>query len=626
MSSSQQNDGKLVIGRTITHYRIVGQLGAGGMGIVYRAEDDRLGRAVALKLLPEELAHDPQAIDRLRAEARAASSLNHANICAIYDIGEDQGRPFIVMELLKGQSLRERLSAAPLRMHQLVELGIQIADALDAAHGEGIIHRDIKPANIFITDRQQVKLLDFGVAKLAEGHASSGTTGTPDLTAPGATIGTIAYMSPEQAAGETLDGRSDLFSLGVVLYEAATGHAPFTGKTSAVILSAILNRAPASPMTLNPEVPQHLQEIINNCLEKDREMRYQSAADLRADLKRLRREIESGQTHAVDSGSRSGVEASRRPRSEGSSMHAAASAPVAAAQRSRSLIVTLTAIAATMALGGFAIWQQGQRAPSDTGAPSAISDADLQSRIDQAAADLASRLAEQAKQKEAEARAAEPPRPEPSRPAVPAPAPRSSPARVVPAPPGANANQLTPPRTEPPAAAAAPPPQPAPPEQTPPVAAPPPATSTVPAAAAPAPAAAPPVSPPVTTAPSPPASAPAQPAPDARREAAVADEAIRNVIASYARAIEDKDIRLFRSLKPNLSREEQRRLEDGFRAVQKQSVNVTILSIDRRGDDAVVMLRRRDTVQAGGRQQQTESQQTIALRRGGGAWTIVEIK
>ena len=224
------------VGETISHYRIVGQLGAGGMGVVYSAEDIRLGRPVALKFLAEDLAHSQAAIDRLRSEARAASALNHANICTIYDIDEHNAHPFIAMELMKGQSLRERLAGKPLKVHQLVDIGIQIADALDAAHSAGIIHRDIKPGNIFLTERGQVKILDFGLAKLTPNFMNAGsTTRTPDPTVAGITLGTIAYMSPEQATGEELDGRTDLFSLGVVLYECATGRQPFTGKTTAVV-------------------------------------------------------------------------------------------------------------------------------------------------------------------------------------------------------------------------------------------------------------------------------------------------------------------------------------------------------------------------------------------------------
>ena len=285
-----------MIGRAISHYRLVSHLGSGGMGVVYAAEDLRLGRTVALKFVPDDLAEDPQAVHRLRAEARAASALNHPNICTIHDIGEDEGRPFIVMELMKGQTLRDKLASGPLRIPEIVDIGIQIADALDAAHGCGIIHRDIKPANLFLTERKQVKILDFGLAKLLPAQASGETTAqtSPDhLTVDGATIGTVAYMSPEQVSGEQLDGRTDLFSLGIVLYECVTGHRPFAGKTAAVIFSAILNRSPVAPILYKPDVPLRFQDVITNCLEKDRELRYQDAAGLRADLKRVRRDLES---------------------------------------------------------------------------------------------------------------------------------------------------------------------------------------------------------------------------------------------------------------------------------------------------------------------------------------------
>src|SRR6266853_783265 len=292
----QNTTGADVIGRTVSHYQIVGQLGAGGMGVVYAAEDRRLGRPVALKFVPEDLAKDRYAIERLRSEARTASGLNHANICTIYDIDEHEGRPFIAMELLKGQTLRDRLNTGPLKIHDAVELGIQVADALDSAHHRDIIHRDLKPANLFLVDRGHVKILDFGLAKLVSPQPAVMTTGGPtrDQTAEGITLGTVAYMSPEQVTGEQLDGRTDLFSLGVVLYECLTGRQPFTGKTSAVIFSAILTRAPVAPVVFNPEMPLRLQEVVNNCLEKDRELRYQDAAGLRADLKRIKRDLESG--------------------------------------------------------------------------------------------------------------------------------------------------------------------------------------------------------------------------------------------------------------------------------------------------------------------------------------------
>jgi hypothetical protein len=571
-----------MIGRTISHYRIVSQLGVGGMGVVYEAEDDRLGRAVALKFVPEELANDASAVERLRGEARTASSLNHPNICTIHDIGEHDGRPFIVMELLHGQSLRDRLAQRPLTVHEAVDAGIQVADALERAHARGIIHRDIKPANLFIVERGPVKVLDFGLAKLlpAETTTDGSSATTMNQTTAGMTAGTVAYMSPEQVRGDTLDPRTDLFSLGAVLYECVTGRQAFTGKTSAVVFASILTQAPVAPLALTPGIPARLQDVINNCLEKDRELRYQNAAGLRADLKRVRRDLESGAMSVALTGSMAVPQpgasaeitrplnvpdATRAPQDErvtgevrsevsesrqrGSAQRMSGkSAADAARDKSAFAVIaaSLTLAAGASALGFMFLFKAPammppmQTAPLGAAAPSTVQDV--------------------------------------------APA-ASSGAAIPPSAEDARQSAATPPVASPPADSVSPPPPPSP------------------------------------SAPSPPASSTASPAAAASDD----DGAIRRLIATYARAIETKDLSLFRTVKPNLSAEEQRRLADGFRAVTSQQVAITIAGIERRGSDAIVRVRRRDTILASGRQQTSNAQQTITVTQANGGWVIRDI-
>jgi serine/threonine protein kinase len=642
-----------MIGRSVSHYRILGELGSGGMGVVYLAEDERLGRQVAIKFLPADAIGDARALERFRVEARAASQLSHPGICAIHDIGDDQGKPFIVMELLKGETLRDRIDRGPLKVGEMLDIGIQLADALEAAHSQGIIHRDIKPANIFVTEKNRTKILDFGLAKLAPAARAAGnnTTRSPEragrapenqITIPGTALGTVCYMSPEQARGEEIDSRSDIFSLGVVLYEMATGRQAFGGSTTAVAFDAILNRSPTPVAHLNPLMPDRLESVIQTAIEKDPSLRYQHASELQAELRRVKRDIDSATLHAS------------RPAMSAAQMSAARSAAgtTAPSRRPAWFWPAAAAVFGVLAIVAVAIpWMRSRAtvsesastappaqsaAPSTAVSPAPAAPAPTPATPPAATSEPAATPSTPAANPPAAAEASVPPAKSPATETKAREA--ASPSRPRPAalPPPALTTSTTP---APPTRQAVPEPTPQPPAATPPVVTTTP-TTPIPSPAIPAPAPSPP--PPVETPPAaaapPPAAAtpPPAPAPAAKPStpaetvkvpsaSEVEGAAIRAVIATYERAIETKNIDLFRSVRPGLSAAEEGRLRDSFRQVDSQDVTIRITELKISGGTATARLARTDTIVSAGRRQTQSSQQTLQLTKGASGWVIAEI-
>jgi serine/threonine protein kinase len=620
-----------MIGRSISHYSVVSALGSGGMGVVYLAEDQRLGRQVALKFLPADAVTSHQALERFRIEARAASSLSHPGICAIFDIGDDEGTPYIVMEALKGESLRDRIDRGPMKVADLLEIAIQLADALDAAHSQGIIHRDIKPSNIFVGDKNRTKILDFGLAKLAQ-SAASVSSGTPtrgleasthrDLTMPGSALGTVSYMSPEQARGEEVDTRTDLFSLGVVFYEMATGIQAFHGTTHAVVFEAILNRTPSPVSHVNPLIPPRLEALIGTALEKERDLRHQHASDIEAELKRIRRDLESGSL--VSATSRTSVIPAADRKS--------ATVPEAEPVLSRGWIWAAVAALVILALGGFRLWSETpSKVASNT--PPTVTSTPVQT-------------------------------PAPDRRGEPSITSPTAPAALPPSPQSQNATSAARPTTQlhPPAPSKVEGQQPARPTEPRPQATQPPVTPTpqraadgptpgTPAVPTPSPNAGLPPTPQTTEAPSPAQSLPSPPAeprdtqppatqPPPRNAASTTpaqpaippstpvesdDALIRGVIRTYERAIETENVDLFRSVRPGLSAAEESRLRASFSQVDSQQVDIVVEELRVDGRTATVRLSRRDTFMSGGRRQTNASRQTLRFEKAAAGWIITEI-
>jgi serine/threonine protein kinase len=634
-----------MIGRAISHYRVLQTLGAGGMGVVYLAEDGRLGRQVALKFLPPEASRDETTLERFRLEARAASSLSHPGICTVFDIGDDGGSPFIVMEALKGETLRDRIKRAPITISDVLDLAIQLADALEAAHSQGIVHRDIKPGNIFIGEKNRVKILDFGLAKLVQPTNATATMSMDDqLTVPGSTLGTVSYMSPEQARGEEVDARSDLFSLGTVIYEMAAGVQAFGGSSPGAVIAAILIRPAPSIVEHNGAVPPRLEEIIQKALEKDRDLRYQHAADLLTDLKRLRRDIEVNSSHSSAT-----VLATRpdlMPAAPASRASLAKAAPGSRASVARPEPAGPTVLApASLAPASLA--------PASQAAPAS---AWRQGIAAGAAVVLAALVLAWVWRPDAEppAPSAQADSPQAGPPAL------GSPAAAVTAAPPASSEPVAAPRPLPPpapeaasAAPATPPRRTASDVQTSSGAGPaaagstaaPVATRAVPGAsptqaetpAVPTQLAAPVGAPllsgvPLTNAavPAPPPSAPvpraALPAPTPPAAAESDEAAIRRTLATYAMAVEKKDVPLFRSVRPGLSAAEEKRLRDSFKQIESQQVTLEVEAIRIEGRTATVQLSRKDSLVVGGRRQTQSSRQVFRLEKAGADWIISEFR
>jgi serine/threonine protein kinase len=622
-----------MIGRAISHYRVLQTLGAGGMGVVYLAEDGRLGRQVALKFLPPEASRDETTLERFRLEARAASSLSHPGICTVFDIGDDGGSPFIVMEALKGETLRDRIKRAPIKVSEVLDLAIQLADALEAAHSQGIIHRDIKPGNIFVGEKNRVKILDFGLAKLVQPTNATATLSADDqLTVPGSTLGTVSYMSPEQARGDEVDARSDLFSLGTVIYEMAAGVQAFGGSSPGAVIAAILIR-PAPPLLeRNGAIPPRLEEIIQKALEKDRDLRYQHAADLLTDLKRLRRDIEVNSSHSsatllaapsdlvtvapasrasvakATAGSRASVASAERAGSPLS----LAPAPQPGRGAWRHGIAAGTAVVLVV-LGLAWAWRpraEPPAAPAQTVPPTVAAAAGAVAASSAASGPQAASRSSATPAAGTSTAPATPPQTAGDARTVPA----TGPAAVASPPVAPAATRSVQVASVDAAATPAPPPQLAPAVSTP-------VLSGVPLTSASVPAP-PPSAPAPRATPMAPPAAPSAPAAAAESD----DAAIRRTLATYAMAVEKKDVSLFRSVRPGLSAAEEGRLRDSFKQIESQQVTLDVEEIRVEGRAATVRLSRKDSLVVGGRRQTQSSRQVLRLEKAGADWIIAEFR